>query len=77
MLLSYAEILNSAANGRNITTSVIVPSTIDTSSNRKAMPDANTDNWVTTQQIAEILEMVLSPVGNPLRETVLKVYNNS
>lgn len=38
--------MNYVTNGDNVITSVVVPSTIDTPQNRKAMPDANYDNWV-------------------------------
>jgi hypothetical protein len=40
------------------------------------MPDADPEKWVKPEQLAEILEFIISEKGNPLRETVLKVYNN-
>jgi NAD(P)-dependent dehydrogenase (short-subunit alcohol dehydrogenase family) len=72
-----ADFLNEEAKGTNVTVSVIVPSTLDTQVNRKSMPDANPQNWVRPSEIADILEFVVSDKGGPLRQTVLKVYNNA
>lgn len=77
LLFKLAEYLNDEARGKNITATVLVPSTIDTEPNRKNMPDANPDNWVKPDQLADILEFITSDKGTTLRETVLKVYNNS
>ena len=77
LLFKLAEFINKAAKGKNITATVVVPSTIDTPPNRKDMPDANPDNWVKAEDLAEILEFVCSDKATALRETVLKVYNNA
>jgi len=77
LLFKLAEYLNAATKGKDISVTVIVPSTLDTPVNRKAMPDADPEKWVKPEQLAEILEFIVSERGNPLRETVLKVYNNS
>ena len=77
LLFNLAEMLNEESKGKNVTATVIVPSTIDTAINRKAMPDVNPEDWVKPEQLADILEFVISEQGSPLRETVLKVYNNS
>ena len=75
LLFNLAEMLNEESKGKNVTATVIVPSTIDTAINRKAMPDVNPEDWVKPEQLAEILEFVISEKGSPLRETVLKVYS--
>lgn len=77
LLFKLAEYLNEEAKGKNVTAAIIVPSTLDTPLNRKNMPDADPENWVKPGQLAEILEFLVSEKGHPLRETVLKVYNNS
>lgn len=77
LLFKLAEFLNAEAKGKKVTATVVAPSTIDTPLNRKEMPNANPDNWVQPQELAEIFEFVLSDTGNSLRETVLKVYGNS
>lgn len=77
LLFKLAEYLNAEAKGKNVTVSVIAPSTIDTEPNRKSMPDADFDKWVKPEALAEVLEFMISEKGNVLRETVLKVYNNA
>lgn len=77
LLFKLAEMFNAAAKGTNVVTSVIVPSTIDTVANRESMPDADTNNWVKPEQIAEVLEFICSEKGSTLREPIYKVYNNA
>jgi NAD(P)-dependent dehydrogenase (short-subunit alcohol dehydrogenase family) len=77
LLFKLAELLNAEAKGKNVVSAVIVPSTIDTLDNRSAMPDANVDNWVKPEQIAEQLEFICSEKGMALREPVIKMYNNA
>jgi NAD(P)-dependent dehydrogenase (short-subunit alcohol dehydrogenase family) len=77
LLFKLAELLNEAAKGVNVSVSVVVPSTLDTPLNRRSMPDANPDNWVTPLEIAEILEFLVSDKSKSLKETVLKIYNNA
>ncbi|OQP57241.1 hypothetical protein A3860_11840 [Niastella vici] len=77
LLFTLAGQLNEEAKGKNVTATVVVPSTIDTPLNRKNMPDANPANWVTPCQLADILEFVVSEKGAVLREPVIKAYNNS
>lgn len=77
LIFKLAEFLNEEARGKNVTASVIVPSTIDTTVNRQSMPDADPDAWVKPDQLAAVLDFVISESGSALRETVLKVYNNA
>jgi len=77
LLFKLAEFINEENKGKNITASVMVPSTIDTAINRKSMPDANPANWVTPEAIADALEFIVSGKGSVLREPVLKLYNNA
>ena len=77
LLFKLADYLNAEAKGKNVTVTVVAPSTLDTALNRKSMPDADPEKWVKPAALAEILEFVVSDSAMPLRETVLKVYNNS
>ena len=77
LLFKLAEFINEENKGTNIVASVVVPSTIDTAINRKSMPDANPENWVKPQQLANVLEFICSEKGMPVREAVYKVYNNA
>ena len=77
LLFKLADYLNAEAKGKNVTVTVVAPSTLDTELNRKSMPDADPEKWVKPSSLAEILEFVVSDAAVPLRETVLKVYNNA
>lgn len=77
LLFKLADYLNAEAKGKNVTVSIVAPSTIDTEPNRKSMPDADFDTWVKPQALAEVLAFLISEKGSVLRETVLKVYNNA
>lgn len=77
LIFRLAELMNHEAKGKNVVTSVIVPSTIDTPPNRKAMPDADFDDWVKPEAIAEVIYWHCTDEANVLREPVLKVYNKA
>src|ERR1051326_559396 len=46
LLFRLADLLNDEASGQDIVTSVVIPSTIDTEANRKAMSKADFKSWV-------------------------------
>lgn len=77
LIFRLAELMNEEGKSHNVVTSVIVPGTIDTPQNRKAMPDANFDNWVKPEAIADVIYFYCSQQANILREPLIKVYGNS
>jgi NAD(P)-dependent dehydrogenase (short-subunit alcohol dehydrogenase family) len=77
LIFKLSELMNAAGKSKNVTTTVIVPSTIDTPANRKAMPDADTNKWVKPEDLAALMAFVCSETGSILRENVLKAYNES
>jgi NAD(P)-dependent dehydrogenase (short-subunit alcohol dehydrogenase family) len=77
LLFKLAEYLNEEAKGKNITATVVVPSTLDTPLNRQSMPGTDPEIWVKPTALADILEFAVSGKSDPIREPVLKVYNNA
>lgn len=77
LIFRLAELLNEEAKGHDVVTSVIVPGTIDTPQNRAAMPDAKFENWVTADEIADVIYFYCSESAGIAREPVIKVYKNS
>lgn len=77
MLFRLAEMMNLEAKGKNVVTAVIVPSTIDTTQNRKSMPEANPADWVKPEAIADVILFYCSEQAAIIREPVIKVYNNA
>lgn len=77
-LVQYlSDIINEDSAKTGITSSVIMPSLIDTPPNRQAMPDADFSKWVKPETIADNIFHLFTDSGKALRETVLKVYNKS
>lgn len=54
LLLQFSKMVNTIGH-EHIHASVIIPSIIDTPSNRKAMPEANFSTWVPPEKIANIM----------------------
>lgn len=77
LIFRLAEIMNTEAGHRNVVSTVVVPSTIDTPQNREAMPDADPSRWVKASEIAELIAYYASDSAASLREPVLKVYNKA
>lgn len=77
LLFRLAEYLNAEGSSKNVITSVIVPSVIDTPDNRMAMPKADFSKWVSPEQISSTLAFITSADGDALREPVFKIYGDS
>jgi NAD(P)-dependent dehydrogenase (short-subunit alcohol dehydrogenase family) len=77
LIFRLAELMNDEAKGTDVVTTVLVPSTIDTPSNRKSMPDADFSKWVTAEAIAEVIYFYCTDKAAALREPVIKLYNNA
>jgi NAD(P)-dependent dehydrogenase (short-subunit alcohol dehydrogenase family) len=57
-----------------ITANVILPGTIDTPANRKAMPTADTLQWVQPASIASLIVWLTGNTGNDVTGAVIPVY---
>jgi NAD(P)-dependent dehydrogenase (short-subunit alcohol dehydrogenase family) len=77
LLFSLSDIINAEAKGTEITSSVVVPSTMDTPSNRNDMPDADFSKWVKAEDVAKTISFILSDVGRQMRQAVYKIYNKA
>ena len=53
---------------------LVLPSTIDTDANRKAMPDADRSRWVTTDSLCDVIEFLLSDRSRDVSGALLPVY---
>lgn len=60
--------------GINVNVNVILPGTMDTPANRKAMPKADTSKWVRPESIANLIIWLLSKNGDDVNGAVLPVY---
>lgn len=73
LTLSLAEELA----GSSIWVNAIVPSIIDTKTNRAAMPDADHSAWPKPEQIAETAAFLASPQNSVTRGALVPVYGKS
>jgi NAD(P)-dependent dehydrogenase (short-subunit alcohol dehydrogenase family) len=55
----------------------ILPSVIDTPANRAAMPGADHSNWVRPEQIAGVIEFLLSDASAPTSGAAVPVYGRA
>jgi NAD(P)-dependent dehydrogenase (short-subunit alcohol dehydrogenase family) len=77
LLFELAALLNATAGGKNVVSSVIAPSILDTAVNRKEIPAADPNAWVKPADVASLLEFICSPEADALREPVYKIYNKA
>jgi NAD(P)-dependent dehydrogenase (short-subunit alcohol dehydrogenase family) len=77
LIFKLAEVLNAAGSDKNVTASVVVPSTIDTPVNRQAMPNADFGSWVKAEDIASAMATLCSTNNSAWRDTVVKIYNRA
>lgn len=57
-----------------ITANVILPGTIDTPANRKAMPDADVSTWVQPSSIASLIVWLAGDAGKDVTGAAIPVY---
>lgn len=55
LIFRLAELMNEEAKGTDVIVCVVIPSTIDTPQNRKAMPNADISKWITPQKLADLI----------------------
>lgn len=77
LIFKLAEALNAMGAEKNVTASVVVPSTIDTPPNRQAMPNADFSTWVKAEDIAAAMARLCSDETAAWRESVVKIYNKA
>ena len=61
-------------NGAGMTANVILPGTMDTPANRKAMPAADRTQWVRPSTIASLMLWLAGDAGNDVNGAVIPVY---
>jgi NAD(P)-dependent dehydrogenase (short-subunit alcohol dehydrogenase family) len=65
-----------AAENRDVglTANVILPGTMDTPANRKAMPTADVSKWVQPAHVAGLIAWLTGEAGGDVNGAVLPVY---
>lgn len=73
--LAYSAAQEWLADG--ISVNAILPSTMDTLANRKAMPDADWSRWPSTQQVADVIAFLVSEKARIVSGGAIPVYGRS
>ena len=63
--------------GTGVTANIVLPSTMDTAANRKAMPDADYAKWVKPESVAAAIGWLASPEAADVTGAVVPVYGGS
>jgi len=67
------EILAAELKGFNIHAHCILPGTMDTEANRRAMPNADFSQWVSTEDVARVIRFLLSDDARAVRSVGVPV----
>lgn len=62
--------------GTDITANVVLPSVIDTPTNREAMGAENADHWVKPESLAQVICFLASEAAKDVRGAAVPVYGN-
>ena len=62
--------------GSSVTVNAVLPSIIDTPTNRADMPDADPKDWVTPESIAEVILFLASPASGAVTGGLIPVTRN-
>ncbi len=72
-VLQFTEILASELKGYNIHAHCILPGTMDTEANRRAMPKADFSQWVSTDDVARVIRFLLGDDARAVRSVAVPV----
>jgi NAD(P)-dependent dehydrogenase (short-subunit alcohol dehydrogenase family) len=67
------KILASELKGSDVRVHCVIPGTMDTEANRRAMPKADFSKWVKTEDVARAIHFLLSDASRSLRSVALPV----
>jgi len=76
-LVALVRNLAAECTGTGVTANVVLPSTIDTPPNRKAMPKADFSKWVAPESIAKLLVWLASDESPDVNGAVIPIYGRS
>ena len=73
-LITLTEVIAAEVKGAGVTANVIVPSIIDTATNRVAMPKADTRKWVPPERIAATMRFLCSDAAASINGARIPIY---
>lgn len=76
-LITLVESLAEEYRHDGIRANAVLPGTVDTEANRKAMPDSDHARWVTPEEIARVIVFLASSDSAPINGAAVPVYGRS
>lgn len=76
-LLVLAETIAEEYRDAGIRANAVLPGTIDTPANRRAMPNADASRWTPPDEIARVILFLASPESAPVNGAAVPVYGRS
>jgi len=75
-VVALTQSIAAEVKGAGVTANALMLSTVDTPSNRTAMPDANREKWVAPEQIAAIVRFLCSDEASAINGASIPVYGS-
>jgi len=73
-VLRLTESMAAELKSSNINVNCIMPATIDTPQNRKAIPNADFSKWVAPEAIADVILFLISDAARAINGAALPIY---
>ena len=74
-VIRLTECMSEELKHQGINVNCVMPSIIDTPQNREAMPDAEFSNWVSPEQLANVICFLVSDAASAIHGTAIPVAN--
>lgn len=76
-VVALTQAIADETKGTNITANTVLPSIIDTPTNREAMGENNADQWVKPESLAGVICFLASDAAQDVRGAAIPVYGNA
>ena len=76
-VIALTQSIADEAGEDGITCNAVVPSIMDTPSNRASMPDAEFSKWVSPEHVAETMAFLCTEAGGNINGATIPVWNRS
>ena len=76
-VVALAEAVAAEVLQAGVRVNAVLPSTLDTPANRRAMPDADASRWVSTQSVANVIAFLLSDDARDISGAALPIYGRA
>lgn len=76
-LIRFVESVSKELRDQDLNINCVLPSIIDTETNRKAMPDADAKHWVTIEELANIIAFLCSDDSRAITGSAIPAFKQS